>query len=168
MIWLHPPPPPLCRQQIVSLSQYFCVSPIELTDGRGCWRGRAWNRIIRPQGSLGLYKSFNPSQYLFHCANLTHLGVIRWLILNVFFQKKSMLSCCVYLLVRLKRKRLPIEYNIIVNMEPTNGNPGFQSQANLRIINYFCFKIEKAHLLCKLRKYAENIIFLGKKHFILL
>ncbi len=29
-----PPPPPLSLQQIVSLSQSSCVSPVQLTDGR--------------------------------------------------------------------------------------------------------------------------------------
>ncbi len=33
-----------------------CVSPVELTDGG---RGWAWSRIIRPQESLALYKSFD-------------------------------------------------------------------------------------------------------------
>jgi hypothetical protein len=32
--WLFPPPP-LSRQQVVSLSQSSCVSPVELTDERG-------------------------------------------------------------------------------------------------------------------------------------
>ncbi len=31
---LGPPPPP-CRQQVISHSQSSCVSPVELTDGRG-------------------------------------------------------------------------------------------------------------------------------------
>jgi hypothetical protein len=34
MIWLLPHPSPLSRQQVVSLSQSSCVSPIQLTDGR--------------------------------------------------------------------------------------------------------------------------------------
>jgi hypothetical protein len=32
MIWLLPP---LSRQQVVALSQSSCVTPVELTDGRG-------------------------------------------------------------------------------------------------------------------------------------
>jgi hypothetical protein len=35
MIRLILPPPPLSRQQTVSLSQSCCVSLVELTDGRG-------------------------------------------------------------------------------------------------------------------------------------
>jgi hypothetical protein len=39
---LPPPPlPPLFREQVVSRSQSSCVSPVELTDGRGR-RGRGW------------------------------------------------------------------------------------------------------------------------------
>ncbi len=34
------PPPPLSRQPVVSLSQSSCVTPIELTDGRGGRGGR--------------------------------------------------------------------------------------------------------------------------------
>ncbi len=34
-----PPPNPLFRQQVVSLSQSSCVSPVQLTDGRGGKRG---------------------------------------------------------------------------------------------------------------------------------
>ncbi len=48
-------PPSLSRQQIVSLSQSSCVSPVHLNDGRGGGRGA---EIIRPQESLGLYSSF--------------------------------------------------------------------------------------------------------------
>jgi hypothetical protein len=54
------PPPPLSRQQIVSISQSYCVSPILLTGGRGGGGPGGRSRIIRPQESLGLYKSFNP------------------------------------------------------------------------------------------------------------
>ncbi len=39
MIWLLPNPLPLSRQQFVFLSQPSCVSPVELTDGRGGWGG---------------------------------------------------------------------------------------------------------------------------------
>ncbi len=45
------PPAPLSRQQVGSLSQSSCVSPEEV--------GRGRSRIIRPQESLALYKSFN-------------------------------------------------------------------------------------------------------------
>jgi hypothetical protein len=38
MIWLQPIPTSLSRQQIVSLSQSSCMTPVELNDGRG---GRA-------------------------------------------------------------------------------------------------------------------------------
>jgi hypothetical protein len=40
-----------------SLFQSTCVSPVQLTDGRG---GRACSQIMRPQNNLGHYKSFNP------------------------------------------------------------------------------------------------------------
>ncbi len=38
VVWFGPPPPvtPLSRQWVVPLSQFTCVSPIGLTDGRGC------------------------------------------------------------------------------------------------------------------------------------
>jgi hypothetical protein len=55
------PPPPIFRQQIVSLSQSSCASPVEFTDGIGWER---WERvgeepIIRLGESLVLYNSFN-------------------------------------------------------------------------------------------------------------
>ncbi len=60
VVWFDssPTPSPLSRQQVVSLSQSSCVSPIELTDGRG---GRGWGRSqnIRKRECLILYKSFN-------------------------------------------------------------------------------------------------------------
>jgi len=44
MIWLLPYPPPPSRQQVGSLSQSSCVSPVELTDdkreGEGAGGGR--------------------------------------------------------------------------------------------------------------------------------
>ncbi len=46
---------PHSRQQVVSLSQSSCVSPVELTDGRE-WARR---RITWPRESLNLYKSFH-------------------------------------------------------------------------------------------------------------
>jgi hypothetical protein len=49
---------PLFRQQIACLSQSSCVSPVELTAGRGV-EGAAWSQIIRLRESLALYKSFN-------------------------------------------------------------------------------------------------------------
>jgi hypothetical protein len=52
----HPPPLP---SAICSLSQSFCVSLVELTDGGEGGEGWAWSRIIRPQESLALYNSFN-------------------------------------------------------------------------------------------------------------
>jgi hypothetical protein len=57
VIWLLPPPQ-LCRQQIVSLPQSSCVSPVGLIDGRGGGKG-AGGAIIRRRESLVLYKSFN-------------------------------------------------------------------------------------------------------------
>ncbi len=59
VIWFssspHLPPP---RQQVVSLTRSSCVSPVELTEGRG---GRGWGRsqIIWCREMLVLYKSFN-------------------------------------------------------------------------------------------------------------
>ncbi len=55
----RPPPPPLS----VSKLSLFLILPVcrrssLLTGGGG--RGRVWSRIIRPQESLGLYKSFKP------------------------------------------------------------------------------------------------------------
>jgi hypothetical protein len=52
------PPPTLSQQQIVSLTQSSCVSPVELTDGRG-GRGSARSQIIRPRESLALYNTSN-------------------------------------------------------------------------------------------------------------
>jgi hypothetical protein len=48
----------LSCQQIVSLSQPSCVSPVELTDRE---RGEewAWRQIKRPRESLAFYKSFH-------------------------------------------------------------------------------------------------------------
>jgi hypothetical protein len=48
--------PRLFQQQIVSLSQSSCVSPVELSDGRG---EKGVSQIIRPRESLALYTSFN-------------------------------------------------------------------------------------------------------------
>jgi hypothetical protein len=56
-----PRSPPLSRQQLVSLYQSSCVSPVYLPEGRewrGRGRGQAWSRIILPQESLAIYKSF--------------------------------------------------------------------------------------------------------------
>ncbi len=49
-----PTPSPLFRQQLVSLSQFFCVSPVELTEGSGGGEGMG-----AKQKSYVLYKSFN-------------------------------------------------------------------------------------------------------------
>ncbi len=46
-----PTPSPLSRQQLVSLSQSYCVSPLEFNSAR--------SRIIRPRESLALYESFH-------------------------------------------------------------------------------------------------------------
>ncbi len=60
--WLgsSPTPSPLSQKQLVSLSQSFCVSPVELTGANH----------IRPRESLALYKSLNS------------LCVIRWRLLS--------------------------------------------------------------------------------------
>ncbi len=49
---------PLSRQQVLSLSQSSCESPVELTHGR---KGGGWarNQIRRPRESMALFKSFN-------------------------------------------------------------------------------------------------------------
>ena len=39
-------PPPLNRQQVVSLSQSSCISPVELTEGRGGRRGWGHDQTI--------------------------------------------------------------------------------------------------------------------------
>ncbi len=49
----HPLPP-------LSLCLPVCRRSSLLTGDGGGGRGRAWSRIIRPQESLALYKSFNP------------------------------------------------------------------------------------------------------------
>ncbi len=54
---------PLFRQQVVFLlSQSSCVSPVDLLTGEG--GGWARSRIIRPQESVVLYKSFNISFHI--------------------------------------------------------------------------------------------------------
>jgi hypothetical protein len=70
------PPSPLSRQQIVSLSQFSCVSPI--WGGGGVEGAVKCSRIIRPQKSLALYKLFNPL-----CASSVNY-VIVFLILSYF------------------------------------------------------------------------------------
>jgi hypothetical protein len=45
--------------QVVSLSQFSCVSPGELTDARGSGKGWARSQIIRPPESVVDHKSFN-------------------------------------------------------------------------------------------------------------
>jgi hypothetical protein len=45
----------LSCQNVVSLSQSFCVSPVELTDERGGGRGWARSQIKRLRESLALY-----------------------------------------------------------------------------------------------------------------
>ncbi len=60
MIWFLPSNLlPLSCQQIVSLSQSSCVSPFELTDGKGGRRGWGRSRSHRRRESLVLYKLFN-------------------------------------------------------------------------------------------------------------
>jgi hypothetical protein len=45
MMRLTRPLPLISRQQVVHLSQSFCVSPVPLAEGGG--GGRAWSRILR-------------------------------------------------------------------------------------------------------------------------
>ncbi len=48
---------PLCRQQVISLSQSVCRrSSLRREEVGRRWE---WSKIIRPQQSLALYKSFN-------------------------------------------------------------------------------------------------------------
>ncbi len=54
-----PTPFPLSRQQVVSLYQSFCLSPVELTDERRGERGGRRVKSYDARESLGLYKSFN-------------------------------------------------------------------------------------------------------------
>ncbi len=65
MSWLLAYPlAPLSRQQVVSLFQICCVSPVELSDlltREGGGRGWARSQIIQPRESLALYKSLIPS-----------------------------------------------------------------------------------------------------------
>jgi hypothetical protein len=49
---------PLSRLGCLSFSPFLCVASRAYTDGRGGRRGWAWSRIIQPQESLALYKSF--------------------------------------------------------------------------------------------------------------
>jgi len=58
MIWLLPHLSPLSLQQVVSLSQYSCVSPVEHTGGRrGEDVGEEPNHKMARKP--GLYESFN-------------------------------------------------------------------------------------------------------------
>ncbi len=61
---LAPPHPlsPLSRQQVLSLCQSSCVSPVELTNRRVGGGGVC--KIIRVRESLVLYKSFNTLCFL--------------------------------------------------------------------------------------------------------
>jgi hypothetical protein len=56
-------PPPLSRQQVVSLLQSSCVSPFELTGGRGGRGGEGGSQIIGPRESLVLYYAIKFSEY---------------------------------------------------------------------------------------------------------
>ncbi len=51
-----PPHPPSPRQQVFSLSLSSCMSPVELPDGRGAWKGGGRSQIIRRSESLVLCK----------------------------------------------------------------------------------------------------------------
>jgi hypothetical protein len=64
----RPPHPPLSRQQVISLYQSSCVSPVQLTDGRGGGRGGGRSQIIQSRGSLALYQIIQLS--LFACLQL--------------------------------------------------------------------------------------------------
>jgi hypothetical protein len=47
-----PPAPPSPVSSFPLFLSSFCVSPVQLTDGRGGW---AWSRIVGQQGNLALY-----------------------------------------------------------------------------------------------------------------
>ncbi len=65
---LAPPPTlsPLSGHQVVSLSQSFCVSPFELTDGRGGEGVQGEDPNARQRESLVFYKLVNILFYR-HC-----------------------------------------------------------------------------------------------------
>jgi hypothetical protein len=68
VVWFCPTPThlPPSRQQVVTLSQSSCVSPVELTDGGEGW---AWSQIIRslawPSRNHSIVSDCNV-QYIFH------------------------------------------------------------------------------------------------------
>jgi hypothetical protein len=66
MIWLLLPSPPLSLspEQIVSLSQFSCVSLIKLTDGRGGERGWCGRSQIMEEGKDEEAKIRNPRAYV--------------------------------------------------------------------------------------------------------
>ncbi len=87
MIWLLPHPRPLPRQQVVSLSQSYCGSPVELTDGR---RGGA--------KSYDGEKAWSPINHSILSHTDPSFSIVQWLILphpsicssnTVFSEKRS-------------------------------------------------------------------------------
>ncbi len=52
-------PPPLRSASCLSFLVFMCVAGPDYWGERGGRRGRAWSRILRPQESLALFKSFN-------------------------------------------------------------------------------------------------------------
>jgi hypothetical protein len=107
---------PVSRQQVASLSQSSCVSPVELTDGKGGERGWAWSWIKLPQESLDLYKSF----------------ITLWIVPN---------TCCLggggwsYLAVLLKVLELPVGEDGGVGQLAQDG-PNIATGASIFILRF--------------------------------
>ncbi len=60
VVWFGCSPTPLSRQQVFSLSQSSCVSPVKLTDGRG---GGGWGRDGRGAKSYDREKACHSVNY---------------------------------------------------------------------------------------------------------
>ncbi len=76
MIWLlpHPPPLPLSRQQVVSLSQTSLLSPAELSDNKSGVRGWGRSKVLRWRESLVLYKAFSTLCHYFSSGGAYSMG----------------------------------------------------------------------------------------------
>jgi hypothetical protein len=73
-----PAPPPLSQQQIPSLSQSSCVSPVHLTDGRGGGGEEAGVEPSHTTGRMKTWASINRSILSdSHHSEIIHWGIIR-------------------------------------------------------------------------------------------